>query len=145
MHRDLKPGNIMLTKAGAKLLDFGLAKAGTPAVAIGAGADSLTASTQLTGEGLILGTLHYMAPEQVEGREADTRSDIWALGAVIYEMVTGQQVFAGDSAAGIVGAILKDRPLPLSAQRTEVPALLDHVVARCFEKIRRSDGMTPAI
>ena len=134
VHRDLKPGNVMLTKTGATLLDFGLAKATAPAVAIGAGGDSLTASTHLTGKGSILGTLHYMAPEQVEGREADTRSDIWALGAVIYEMVTGQQVFAGESAAGVVGAILKDRPLPLSTQRTDVPALLDHIVARCLEK-----------
>lgn len=134
VHRDLKPGNIMLTKVGAKLLDFGLAKAATPAVTLGASTTRDTATAGITGRGAILGTLHYMAPEQLEGREADPRSDIWALGAVLYEMVTGQMAFAGESPAGVVGAILKDRPLPLSSSRAEVPALLDHLVARCLEK-----------
>ena len=101
MHRDLKPANIMLTKSGAKLLDFGLAKLSGPAVPI-----SMSAMTHArdrerpqTASGTILGTVHYMAPEQVEGREADARSDIWALGVVIYEMATGTRPFEGESGA----------------------------------------------
>ena len=87
-----------------------------------------------TARGTILGTVHYMAPEQVEGREADARSDIWALGVVIYEMVSGTAPFRGDSAASVIGAILKDVPPPLSSRRPLIPAMLDRVVARCLEK-----------
>ncbi len=135
VHRDLKPLNVMLTKTGAKLLDFGLAKAAAPAVAMSADSTQATAATaHLTSKGTILGTLHYMAPEQVEGREADTRSDLWAFGAVLYEMLTGQQAFTGESSAAVVGSILKDRPLPLSARVPAVSASLDQLVARCLEK-----------
>ena len=96
VHRDLKPGNIMLTKSGAKLLDFGLAKTGAPAVA---GSLSMLPTTppNLTAQGTILGTFQYMAPEQLEGQEADARTDIFAFGAVLYEMVTGKKAFEGKS------------------------------------------------
>ena len=96
-HRDLKPANIMLTKTGAKLLDFGLAKLRGPAAPISMSAMTRLTTAPNTAHGTILGTMHYMAPEQVEGREADARSDIWAFGAVLYEMATGRRPFDGDS------------------------------------------------
>jgi serine/threonine protein kinase/Tol biopolymer transport system component len=135
VHRDLKPANVMLTKAGAKLLDFGLAKLHTHRGPIsmstmGAGATTSPGTTQ----GTILGTLHYMAPEQVEGKEADARSDIWALGAVLYEMVTGTRPFPGDTPASVIGAILKDTPASMSMRQPLATSALDHVVARCLEK-----------
>ena len=103
-HRDLKPSNIMLTRAGAKLLDFGLVR-----FALAEGEpSSQTVSNALTSEGELLGTLQYMSPEALEGRDADARSDIFSFGAVLYEMVTGRRAFAGDSRASVMGAILKD-------------------------------------
>src|SRR5262245_19551556 len=133
-HRDLKPGNIMLTKAGAKLLDFGLAKLRAAAPVSMSGMTQLATTAPGTASGTILGTVHYMAPEQVEGREADARSDIWALGAVIYEMVTGTRPFAGDSPASVIGAILKDTPRSPSSVHPLVPAALDRLVSMCLEK-----------
>ena len=133
VHRDLKPGNIMLTKAGSKLLDFGLAKAGPSAFA-GAQASNLPTTPPLTQMGSILGTIQYMAPEQIEGQEADARSDIFAFGAVAYEMLTGRKAFEGKSQPSVMAAILNRDPAPMSAIVPRVPAPLDHVVSRCLAK-----------
>ena len=134
VHRDLKPANIMLTKTGAKLLDFGLAKQ-REAVGGGSLSDATTQTGALgTAAGTLLGTVHYMAPEQLEGREADARSDIWALGVVLYEMASGVRPFAGQSAASLIGSILKDQPAPLSARQPLTPATLEHLVAQCLQK-----------
>ena len=133
VHRDLKPGNVMLTKTGVKLLDFGLAKAMEPAAA----APNITAlptQANLTQEGTILGTVQYMAPEQLEGREADARTDIFALGAVLYEMATGRKAFSGASQAAIISAILKEEPPPISDAQPLSPAPLDRLVRTCLAK-----------
>ena len=133
IHRDLKPANIMLTKTGAKLMDFGLA-----ATAAGAGSSGMsvlpTMSKQLTAEGTILGTFQCMSPEQLEGREADSRSDIFALGAVIYEMATGRHAFEGKSQASVIGAILERQPPPISSVQPMAPRALDRVVKTCLAK-----------
>jgi serine/threonine protein kinase/Tol biopolymer transport system component len=133
-HRDLKPANIMLTKSGAKLLDFGLAKLRPTAPISMSGMTRLATATPGTASGTILGTVHYMAPEQVEGREADARSDIWALGAVLYEMISGRRPFDGVSPASVIGSILKDEPPRLSARQPLAPPALDHVVDGCLTK-----------
>ena len=116
IHRDLKPGNVMLTKSGVKLLDFGLAKqlggAGAPRTLVNA-RGSARSTEDLTEEGVILGTLEYMAPEQVEGKPADARTDIFALGLVIYEMATGKKAFQGESKASLAAAILTSDPVPI--------------------------------
>jgi eukaryotic-like serine/threonine-protein kinase len=133
-HRDLKPGNIMLLKSGAKLLDFGLAKARRPVVA-GTGLSMLpTTRANLTAQGAILGTFQYMAPEQLEGREADTRTDIFAFGAVLYEMLTGRKAFAGATQASVIGAIMHADPPLLSTLQPLAPASLDRLVGRCLVK-----------
>jgi Tol biopolymer transport system component len=138
VHRDLKPGNVMLTKTSVKLLDFGLAKlkkAGGPLTY--SGMQTLAGgSTQApgTGVGTLLGTMPYMSPEQVEGRDVDARSDIFSLGAVLYEMITGQRAFNGSSPASVIGAILKDYPAPMKSLQPLTPAALDFVVAGCLAK-----------
>ena len=133
IHRDLKPGNIMLTKTGAKLLDFGLAKVQASEAA--AGMTQLpTQTTPLTAEGTILGTLQYMAPEQLEGQEADIRTDIFAFGAVLYEMATGRRAFEGKSQASLISAIMTADPPPISTLQSLAPPALDHVVRTCLAK-----------
>ena len=130
-HRDLKPANIMLTKAGAKLLDFGLAKLKPT----GPQSDASTKlADALTEQGTILGTFQYMAPEQLEGKDADARSDIWAFGCVVYEMVTGQKAFEGKSQASLIAAILHKEPTALSSVVPLFPPGLDYVVQTCLDK-----------
>jgi eukaryotic-like serine/threonine-protein kinase len=130
IHRDLKPGNIMLTKSGAKLLDFGLAKSMTVEV----GADELTRQKALTAEGTIVGTFQYMAPEQLEGQEAGARTDIFALGCVLYEMATGHRAFDGKTKTSLIAAIVGGHPRPISEFQPLIPPALTHVVSRCLEK-----------
>ena len=134
VHRDLKPGNVMLTKSGVKLLDFGLAKALHPAGPIESLTSAPTAAKDITREGTILGTLQYMAPEQLEGKEVDARTDIFALGCVLYEMTTGEKAFAGDSQASVIAAILAAQPAPISSLRSATPAALDRVVRTCLAR-----------
>ncbi len=139
IHRDLKPANIMLTSGGVKLLDFGLAKHQLPESVVSSGSFALTmtetpASAPLTVEGTILGTFQYMAPEQIEGREADARSDIFAFGAVLYEMATGHRAFSGKSQASLIGSIMHARPEAVSKLAPASPPALDRVVATCLAK-----------
>ena len=130
-HRDLKPANIMLTKAGAKLLDFGLAKLKPT----GPQSDASTKlADALTEQGTILGTFQYMAPEQLEGKEADARSDIWAFGCVVYEMITGRKAFEGKTQASLIGAILHKEPTALSSVEPLSPPGLDYVAQTCLAK-----------
>src|SRR5262244_294657 len=137
VHRDLKPGNVMLTKSGVKLLDFGLAKAIAPPVQ--SAVTSLptvmgSANENLTAEGTILGTFQYMAPEQLEGKDADARTDIFALGAVLYEMATGRKAFTGSTQASLISAILRDDPPPISQVQPMSPPGLDRLVKSCLAK-----------
>ncbi|MGO9258138.1 MAG: protein kinase domain-containing protein [Bryobacteraceae bacterium] len=131
IHRDLKPGNIMLAKTGAKLLDFGLAK--VRAMAAPAESDH-TATMTITTAGSIVGTFQYMSPEQLEGRDADARSDIFAFGATFYEMLTGKRAFTGQSQASLITAIMSAQPAPVSSVQPTIPASLDRVVRRCLAK-----------
>jgi Tol biopolymer transport system component len=135
IHRDLKPGNVMLTKSGAKLVDFGLAKTALPAVKSSSQSSLPTEMPRaITQQGTILGTFQYMAPEQLEGKESDARSDIFSFGAVIYEMATGRKAFAGKSHAALISSILKDEPPPVSANAPMTPPSLDRVVKTCLAK-----------
>ncbi|MGH8015006.1 MAG: protein kinase domain-containing protein [Candidatus Zixiibacteriota bacterium] len=132
IHRDLKPGNIMLTKAGAKLMDFGLAKLHEAGII--QGISGITRTTPLTGEGTIIGTLQYMSPEQLEGKEADFRSDIFSFGAILYEMATGQRPFEGKSQASLIAAVLRQNPRPIAELQSMSPPMLDRVIRQCMEK-----------
>ncbi|HEY3122513.1 MAG TPA: protein kinase, partial [Thermoanaerobaculia bacterium] len=134
VHRDLKPGNVMLTKSGVKLLDFGLAKAMAPASDAGALSSLPTREQELTADGTILGTVQYMAPEQLEGKPADARTDIFALGAVLYEMTTGKKAFSGATRASLISTILRDDPQPVSRVQPMSPPALDRLVKTCLAK-----------
>jgi serine/threonine protein kinase len=133
-HRDLKPANIMLTKVGAKLMDFGLAKQSGPAPLAQALTEMTMEQSKLTGEGTIVGTFQYMAPEQLEGKEADARTDIFALGEVMYEMATAQPAFSGKSRASLIASILTTEPPPITQLQPFSPLVLERVVKKCLAK-----------
>jgi serine/threonine protein kinase/Tol biopolymer transport system component len=136
VHRDLKPGNVMLTSSGAKLLDFGLAKptALVALTSVGTLTAAVTQSSPMTEQGAIVGTFQYMSPEQVEGKELDGRSDIFSLGGVLYEMLTGERAFQGKSRLSVASAILEKEPAPISSVKPLTPPALDHAIRRCLAK-----------
>jgi serine/threonine protein kinase len=134
IHRDLKPGNIIITRNGVKVLDFGLAKLSTERLSSDSSASIETMTEPITRAGSILGTLYYMAPEQVEGKETDERSDIFSFGIMLYEMITGQRPFSGDTQAAVLASLLKDQPPPMSQRQPATPRALERVVRKCLEK-----------
>lgn len=136
VHRDLKPGNVMLTKSGAKLMDFGLAKGMLPQAPVSGLTATLTSShaSPLTQQGVIVGTFQYMAPEQVEGKEADARSDMFSLGAVLYEMVSGKRAFEGKTLVSVAASILEKEPEPIRAVQPLTPSSLERVIKKCLAK-----------
>ena len=134
IHRDLKPSNILLTRSGVKLLDFGLAKPAVPAVSHDAVEAPTMTPPSLTAQGTILGTLQYMAPEQLEGKAADPRTDIFAYGTVVYEMLTGKKAFEGKSQAGLIGAIMHAEPRAIVAVQPLTPPALDRAIRSCLAK-----------
>jgi eukaryotic-like serine/threonine-protein kinase len=135
VHRDLKPGNIMLTPTGAKLLDFGLAKPAVPLASLATLTATAAKRSPATEQGTIVGTFQYMSPEQVEGKELDGRSDIFSMGAVLYEMVTGTGAFEGKSQFSVASAILEREPEPISVAKPMTPRALEHAVKKCLAKL----------
>jgi len=134
VHRDLKPANVMVTKGGAKLLDFGLARPVGMGATPGGLSQTPTMSRALTAEGSIVGTFQYMAPEQLEGADADARSDLWALGITLYEMATGKRAFEGRTQASLISSIMKDEPRPIAELQPVSPPGLDRLIRQCMAK-----------
>jgi serine/threonine protein kinase len=134
VHRDLKPGNVMLTRSGAKLLDFGLAKIAQPVTFSGSDTTGPPAAQTLTAQGTILGTFQYMSPEQLEGKETDARSDIFSFGAMLYEMITGSKGFQGSSHASLIAAVMSANPPPVSTMQPLASPALDRLVGKCLAK-----------
>src|SRR5262249_2261526 len=134
VHRDLKPGNVILTPRGAKLLDFGLPKPAASLVSEATLTAAAAQTTPVTREGTIVGTFQYMSPEQVEGKELDGRSDIFSLGAVLYEMLTGEKAFSGKSQLSVGSAILEQEPAPINSIKPMTPLALEHAIRRCLAK-----------
>src|ERR1700727_2391566 len=143
IHRDLKPANVMLTKNGAKLMDFGLAKTAAKGPSQAGSAPLLSAAktmseatplSPLTSAGMVIGTIQYMSPEQIEGKEADARSDLFALGAVLYEMATGRRPFDGKSKLSLASSILERDPAPIRTIKPLTPAAFERVVSSCLAK-----------
>jgi eukaryotic-like serine/threonine-protein kinase len=135
VHRDLKPGNIMITATGTKLLDFGLSKPAAPLANLATLTATAVPSSPVTEQGTIVGTFQYMSPEQVEGKELDSRSDIFSLGAVLYEMLTGKRAFEGKSQLSVASAILEKEPAPISTVKPLTPPALDHAIKKCLAKL----------
>src|SRR6201998_1122827 len=133
-HRDLKPGNIMLTKSGTKLLDFGLAKLKKDTTPANVTLSKVPTEDAVTAQGTILGTLQYMAPEQLEGKAVDARTDIFAFGVVVYEMATGKKAFEGKSQASLIAKILETDPIPMASLQPMTPPVLDRAVRTCLAK-----------
>jgi len=133
-HRDLKPSNIMLTKAGAKLMDFGVAKRSGASTLASTLTEMTTEQEKLTSDGMLVGTFQYMAPEQLEGKEADARTDIFALGEILYEMGTGKPPFSGSTRASLIASILTNDPPPITQMQPLTPILLERTVKKCLAK-----------